>query len=83
MADYDFIYKIILIGDNSVGKTSFLARFIENNFIVDTKPTIGVEFRLKMIELEDGKKVVLQIWDTAGQKEFASVIRGYFRGLME
>ena len=79
MDDYDFIYKIILIGDAYVGKTSFLARYIENIFI-DVRPTIGVEFRLKMIELEDGKKVVLQIWDTAGQKKFTNMIKSYFVG---
>ena len=80
MDDYDFIYKIIIVGDDSVGKTSFLARYIENIFIDDPRPTIGVEFRLKMIELEDGKKVKLQIWDTAGQKELTRIIKSYFVG---
>ena len=79
MNDYDFIYKIMLCGD-PVSKTSFLARYIENNFIDDPRPTIGVDFRLKIIELEDGKKVMLQIWDTPGEEIFKSIARIYFRG---
>ena len=79
MNDYDFIYKIILCGD-SVGKTSFLNRYIDNNFIDNPSPTINLDFCYKVIELEDGKKVKLRIWDIPGQDDFPSNRRGYFKG---
>ena len=79
MNDYDFIYKIILCGD-SVGKTSFLNRYIDNNFIDNPSPTINLDFCYKVIELEDGKKVKLRIWDIPGQDDFPSNARGYFKG---
>ena len=79
MDDYDFIYKIMLFGDDYVGKTSFLERYIEDKFTDNPIPTIGVEFRMKTIQMKDGKKVRLQIWDTAGREEFKSILVGYFR----
>ena len=79
MNDYDFIYKIILCGD-PVGKTSFLSRYIENIFIDNPQSTINLDFSFKVIELEDGKKVKLQIWDTPGDASFKSIARIYFRG---
>ena len=79
MNDYDFIYKIILCGD-PVGKTSFLSRYIKNIFIDNPQSTINLDFSFKVIELEDGKKVKLQIWDTPGEESFISIARIYFRG---
>ena len=79
MNDYDFIYKIILCGD-PVGKTSFLSRYIKNIFIDNPQSTINLDFSFKVIELEDGKKVKLQIWDTPGEESFTSIARAYFKG---
>eukprot|EP00727_Mastigamoeba_balamuthi_P013663 m51a1_g892 putative ras-related protein rab-4b (209) ;mRNA; f:16378-17811 len=76
---YDYLFKFIVIGDANSGKTCILHRFIENKFKRDSTHTIGVEFGSKIVEV-GGKKVKLQIWDTAGQDRFRSVTRSYYRG---
>ena len=81
MDDYDFIYKIILLGNDNVGKSSFLSRYVDNYFIDNPIPTIGVDFQLKMIEMEDGKKVNLQIWDSAGLERYKNIIAPYYKGV--
>lgn len=78
---YDYAFKIVVVGDQGVGKTALLDRIVHDKY--DRKqqmPTIGVEFQAKMIELEDGKIVKCQLWDTAGQEAFAPIIKTYFRG---
>lgn len=75
----DYIYKIILIGDSSVGKTNILTRFTLNEFSNDLKSTIGVDFFTKKIPI-DNKVIETQIWDCAGQERYKSVSRFYFRG---
>ena len=62
---YDFMYKIVLIGDSSVGKTNLFNRFVHQDYIEDTKPTVGVEFATRPIKI-DSKNIVAQVWDTAG-----------------
>jgi septin family protein len=64
--NYDWMAKIIIIGDSGVGKTNFITRFCENHFKESYVATIGVDFKIKTIDAQ-GKKVKLQIWDTAGQ----------------
>lgn len=65
----DYVFKVVLIGDSAVGKTQLLARFSRNEFSVDSKATIGVEFQTKTLVI-DQKTVKAQIWDTAGQERF-------------
>jgi len=75
----DFVFKVILCGDASVGKTSLVQRFIYDRFSHTMEPTIGIDFQYKHLELND-KKINLQIWDTAGQERFQSVIKAHYRG---
>ncbi|CAF3024419.1 unnamed protein product [Rotaria socialis] len=78
-AEYDFIFKLVLIGDSSVGKSNLLLRFTRNEFRLDTQSTIGVEFAYKQVLIE-GKKIKTQVWDTAGQERFKTVIPQFYRG---
>ena len=77
--EYDYLFKLLLIGNSSVGKSSLLFRFCENVWDDNFVPTIGVDFKLKSIEV-NGKKVKLQIWDTAGQERFKNIPSSYQRG---
>lgn len=77
---YDYHVKYILVGDISVGKSNLLFRFIQNSFYPAYKPTIGVEFAEKIIELNE-LKYKLQIWDTSGQENFMSLTRSYYRNV--
>ncbi|KAK5579408.1 hypothetical protein RB653_009091 [Dictyostelium firmibasis] len=72
-------YKVLLIGDSDVGKTSIVKRFSDDTFDEDLLCTIGVEFKMKEVKV-DGKKVELCIWDTAGQEKFRALISSYYRG---
>ncbi len=78
---YDLLFKILLIGDSGVGKTSVLFRFSDDQFNTTFISTIGIDFKIKTIEL-DGKKIKLQIWDTAGQERFHTITTSYYRGAM-
>ncbi|CAK8570981.1 unnamed protein product [Lathyrus sativus] len=75
----DYVFKVVLIGDSAVGKTQLLARFSRNQFNVDSKATIGVEFQTKTLVI-DNKTVKAQIWDTAGQERYRAVTSAYYRG---
>ncbi|KAL1921222.1 uncharacterized protein VTP21DRAFT_10938 [Calcarisporiella thermophila] len=77
--EYDFLFKLVLLGDSSVGKTNLLSRFVRNEFSLETKSTIGVEFSLKTIEIE-GKIIKAQIWDTSGQERYRAITGAYYRG---
>lgn len=68
--EYDYLFKLVLIGDSGVGKSNLLSRFTRNQFNLESKSTIGVEFATKSLEI-DGKVIKAQIWDTAGQERFA------------
>ncbi|KAI0730163.1 GTP-binding protein ypt1 [Fomitopsis betulina] len=76
---YDYLFKLLLIGDSGVGKSCLLLRFAEDNFTDSYLSTIGVDFKIRTIELE-GKTVKLQIWDTAGQERFRTIAAAYYRG---
>ena len=71
----EVLYKILLLGDSSVGKTCFLMRYTDNTFQEIHMSTIGLDYKLKNIQLEDGKMVKIQIWDTAGQDRFRSITK--------
>ncbi|XP_015583101.1 ras-related protein RABC2a [Ricinus communis] len=75
---YDYSFKILLIGDSGVGKSSILLSFISNS-VHDLSPTIGVDFKIKMLSA-GGKRLKLTIWDTAGQERFGTLISSYYRG---
>ena len=79
MEMYDFLFKIVIIGDSGVGKTNILKRFARNEFDIDTKSTIGVEFSTRTVDI-NGKIVKLQIWDTAGQERYRAITSAYYRG---
>jgi len=77
--DYDYLFKIVLIGDSGVGKSNILARYTKNEFNLESKATIGVEFATKNVVTDD-KTVKAQIWDTAGQERFRAITSAYYRG---
>ena len=77
--DYDYLFKILLIGNSSVGKSSILLRFSDNIFNESFLPTIGVDFKIKTFDIQ-GKTVKLQIWDTAGQERFKTITSSYYKG---
>ena len=77
--DYDFLFKLLLIGNSAVGKSSLLLRFSDNIFNESFLPTIGVDFKIRTFELT-GKTVKLQIWDTAGQERFKTITSSYYKG---
>ena len=81
MTDKDATIKLLLIGESGVGKSSLLVRFSEDNFNPMYITTVGIDFRVKNIEL-DGRKLKLQIWDTAGQERFRTIVSSYYRGVM-
>ncbi|KAG6536167.1 ras-related protein RGP1-like [Zingiber officinale] len=75
----DYVFKVVLIGDSAVGKSQLLARFSRNEFSVDSKATIGVEFQTRTLTI-DQKTIKAQIWDTAGQERYRAVTSAYYRG---
>ena len=77
--DYDYLFKILILGDSFVGKTNILKRFIHNEFDSTTKETVGVEFDSKNYNFGE-KTIKAQIWDTAGQERYRSVTKAYYKG---
>ncbi|KAJ8765738.1 hypothetical protein K2173_014860 [Erythroxylum novogranatense] len=75
----DYVFKVVLIGDSAVGKSQILARFARNEFSLDSKATIGVEFQTRTMVIQH-KSVKAQIWDTAGQERYRAVTSAYYRG---
>jgi Ras-related protein Rab-11A len=74
-----FLFKVVLIGDSGVGKSNLLSRFTRNEFNLDSKSTIGVEFATRSIQV-DSKTIKAQIWDTAGQERYRAITSAYYRG---
>ena len=79
MDSVEYLFKVILIGDSSVGKTNLLNRFVKNEFNSQSKPTVGVDFFSKTVTI-DKKSVKAQIWDTAGQERFKAFSSAYYNG---
>lgn len=77
--DYDYLFKLVLIGDSGVGKSCLLLRFADDSFTDSYISTIGVDFRFRTVTI-DMKTVKLQIWDTAGQERFRTITSAYYRG---
>ena len=77
--EYDLMFKILLLGDSGVGKSSLLLRYTKNEFISDMRSTIGVEFALKYITI-DNYQLKIQIWDTAGMERYRSITNAYYKG---
>ncbi|KAK4255565.1 hypothetical protein QN277_008551 [Acacia crassicarpa] len=77
--DYDYLFKVVLIGDSGVGKSNLLSRFTKNEFSLECKSTIGVEFATRSVHVDD-KIVKAQIWDTAGQERYRAITSAYYRG---
>merc|ERR1711974_59727 len=78
---YDYLIKLLLIGDSGVGKSCLLLRFSDDSFTPSFITTIGIDFKIRTIDLE-GKRIKLQIWDTAGQERFRTITTAYYRGAM-
>ena len=76
---YDHIFKVLLLGNSDVGKSSLILRYVDQVWSDTFVPTIGVDFKVKTLEI-DNKQIKMQIWDTAGQERFRNVISSYFRG---
>jgi len=77
--EYDYLFKVVLIGDSGVGKSNLLSRFTRGEFNLESKSTIGVEFATRSIKC-DAKTIKSQIWDTAGQERYRAITSAYYRG---
>ncbi|XP_037092374.1 ras-related protein Rab-35-like [Pollicipes pollicipes] len=77
--EYDHLFKLLIIGDSGVGKSSLLVRFADNTFSGNYITTIGVDFKIRTMNV-NGEKIKLQIWDTAGQERFRTITSTYYRG---
>ena len=76
----NYVFKILLLGDSTVGKTCFLMRFTENTFQEIHMSTIGLDYRFKKMPVDEGKEATVQIWDTAGQDRFRAITKNYYKG---
>lgn len=76
---FEYQFRLILIGDSTVGKSSLLKYFTDGKFAEVSDPTVGVDFFARLIEVNDGKRIKLQLWDTAGQERFRSITKSYYR----
>lgn len=76
---FDYQFRLILIGDSTVGKSSLLKYFTDGKFAEVSDPTVGVDFFARLIEVKNGTRIKLQLWDTAGQERFRSITKSYYR----
>lgn len=76
---YNFVFKVVLIGESGVGKSNLLSRFTKNEFNHDSRTTIGVEFSTRTVQL-NGFTIKAQIWDTAGLERYRAITSAYYRG---
>ena len=76
---YDYLVKVVIIGDTAVGKTNILLRYVNEEYKMSHITTIGVDFKIKTVSVE-GVKIKMQIWDTAGQERFKTITQTYYKG---
>jgi len=76
---FDYQFRVILIGDSTVGKSSLLKCFTDGTFAEVSDPTVGVDFFARVLKVADGTPIKLQLWDTAGQERFRSITKSYYR----
>jgi len=79
--NFDYMFKLLIIGNSSVGKTSFLFRYADDSFTSAFVSTVGIDFKVKTV-FRNEKRVKLQIWDTAGQERYRTITTAYYRGAM-
>ena len=77
--NYEFMFKVVLVGDSFVGKTNIMSKYLKNEFHDDSKATVGVEFGSKQFNIE-GHSIKAQIWDTAGQERYKAITSAYYKG---
>ena len=77
-AEFDYLFKLVVIGDSGVGKSNLLSKYVNNSFHENSKATIGVYLSTKVMQIE-GKTIQNQIWDTAGQDRFRAITTAYYR----
>lgn len=80
-SEYDYMFKLLILGDSGVGKSCFLLRFMDEGFHLSHIPTIGIDYKTKVVN-QNGSRVKLQIWDTAGQERFKTITKTYYAGAM-
>ncbi|GJJ11895.1 Ras- protein Rab-11A [Clathrus columnatus] len=78
---HNYFFKVAMAGDNGVGKSNLLSRFVRDGFNIESKTTIGVEFGVKSITVDD-KIIKGQIWDIAGQERYRAITNAYYRGVV-
>lgn len=76
------VFKLLLIGDTGSGKSSLLARFCDDSFSTSFATTVGIDFKIRNVQLASGRNVKLQVWDTAGQERFRTITKAYYRNTM-
>ncbi|XP_007242628.2 ras-related protein Rab-3C [Astyanax mexicanus] len=79
--NFDYMFKLLIIGNSSVGKTSLLFRFADDAFTPAFVSTVGIDFKIKTL-YKNNKRIKLQIWDTAGQERYRTITTAYYRGAM-
>jgi len=79
--NYDYLFKIILLGDTCYGKSSIVRRLLKDEYKDIPEPTIGLDFAVSRIELQNNKKIKFHIWDTAGQEAYSSIIKTYYKNI--
>ena len=77
--EFDYIFKVVIVGDSGVGKTNLIGRYLKNEYKQDTKATVGVEFGEKKYDI-NGLKIKAQLWDTAGQERYKAITSMYYKG---
>jgi len=79
-SESDLVYKILLLGDSEVGKSCFLMRYSDNVFVENYISTIGLDYKLKFVQLDSGETIKVQLWDTAGQDRYRTIAKNYYKG---
>ena len=77
--EFNYIFKVVIVGDSGVGKTNLIGRYLKNEYRQDTKATVGVEFGEKKFDI-NGLKIKAQLWDTAGQERYKAITSMYYKG---